>query len=112
MTAWILFSLLGAAWFGAAAWLAERLLIAGRRPLRSIWVCALLCSLAFPVVARELERRSEAPADAELLSAPAEDDALGELAPAGETAAAKSPDHRWMPSWSCLLYTSPSPRDS
>ena len=59
---WMFYCLLCAAGLSLAATLAERLLLAGRAPVRVVWIGALLLSLGIPVFAFSVAASSPAPA--------------------------------------------------
>ena len=57
---WMLYCLLAAAGLSVAAVLAERALLAGRGPVRLVWISALLLSVVIPIVAFRIAPRPSA----------------------------------------------------
>ena len=97
---WMVYCVLCAVGLTLAAILAERVLLAGRGPVRGVWVSAVALSLIVPLVAyRAAQQRSDAPA---IVSA-----GVGVVAPVGPADAsiatapssAASATHAETPSW-------------
>jgi len=98
IAAWMLYCLLCALGVSLAAALAERTLLAGRGPVRYVWIAAVVLSVVVPVVAyRVASRPSPAIADvrdAGQLPATSLPDSLA-TAPTGGDAVETAPAPRW-----------------
>jgi beta-lactamase regulating signal transducer with metallopeptidase domain len=91
IAAWMFYCSISALGLTFAGLLAERLLLAGRAPVRVVWVGALLASLALPAIVFRVST-SPTPAPAPVASAAAFDNAASEAAaPTRTTVAANAP---------------------
>src|SRR5687768_3394462 len=65
---WMLYCTVSAAAISVAALLAERALLAGRAPVRVVWICAVVLSVLVPAIAFRSGSRAAAPETAAIVS--------------------------------------------
>ena len=62
IAAWMLYALLWSVWLSAIASFAERVVVAGRGPVRAVWIAAMVGSIILPVAMHLSPRRASSPA--------------------------------------------------